>query len=856
MATDNRVRVVFEALTQNFVRNTQAAFGSVRLFGMNFRQDVNGINAEMDRTSKLANTLKTAIKAIAVGYVSKQLIGLAKDSAAEYAKTQTALGEMSSLGVKDLESLRKEAIKFSNTWSGTTREQFIQASYDIKSGIASLTDEGIAKFTSLSGMTAKATKDTIANMTTLFAKGYGIYRNSFMSDEFFGEAFSAGISKSVQQFRTTGTEMGSFLSALGATAQKAGADLSEVLSVGGTLQTTMSGSEAATRYRAFLDNVMKASKELGISFVDNNNKLLPTVEIVKKLRGVFGDTIDAVESAQLQKAFGTQEAVAFIKLMYDSTDQLAESQRSVADAMKQGSQFTKDMAQTMNGGMAEKAQILAQRFANFREQIGEKMSASVGKGFDRLFQAMDRMESDGTLDRIASSLGTLFSNVINLVIELVSHLDNIIQAVSNVASFFANNFSTIINVITGATIAFIAFKTVMSISAIIQTLAMVVNFLATALGSAQVAQWALNVAMYANPIGIVIALVVALVAIIGFMVYKIHQATGSWINMWTTFLIFMEKVKLGFWVFVRDFLRGMDLITRGLATLFGSIPLIGDAFKGVASVISNSLNRVDNQIDNTRNKIAALTSELQNSIKSEAKKDYYDRKSKYKYDEMLDQYVGKYTNPTAPSSIPQEPTVSASSGGGTSIPKTSSGGAKQPKTIQDKIRDVDDSFSDKEDLYESRMDLAQKKNNQSLLKDSRNSLVDTLKNKANVLLGMQNQTTGKDKNIVEAARNKLLSKIEQTMQNIDNGIQELVGEWNTPSELSKLTQYQHTVNSSQSVLNKTTAIAPDVKMYLTIADTDKKGAQQIRKEVQSFTQSIFANKNDLVQSFTQEVVRS
>lgn len=65
--------------------------------------------------------------------------------------TQNALGELSSLGVKDLKAVENAAKSFSDTWAGTSKADFITASYDIKSGIASLTDEGVAQFTQLAG---------------------------------------------------------------------------------------------------------------------------------------------------------------------------------------------------------------------------------------------------------------------------------------------------------------------------------------------------------------------------------------------------------------------------------------------------------------------------------------------------------------------------------------------------------------------------------------------------------------------------------------------------------------------------------------------------------------------------------
>lgn len=54
--------------------------------------------------------------------------------------TKNAIAELSSLGVTELEMLENAAQDFSNTWAGTTKADFISAAYDIKSGIASLTE--------------------------------------------------------------------------------------------------------------------------------------------------------------------------------------------------------------------------------------------------------------------------------------------------------------------------------------------------------------------------------------------------------------------------------------------------------------------------------------------------------------------------------------------------------------------------------------------------------------------------------------------------------------------------------------------------------------------------------------------
>ena len=299
-------------------------------------------------------------------------------------ETRRALGELSSLGVKDLGTLEEAARSFSDTWAGTAKADFISAAYDIKSGIASLSDEGVAGYTELAGVTAKATKSSIGEMTNLFASGYGIYKDFYpdMSDMEFGEMFSAGIATSVKQFKTTGSGMAQAIQTLGASATTAQVPLEEQLSILGMLQATMSGSEAGTKYKAFLRSATKGGEELGLSFTDANNQLLSMPEIMDLLRGKFGETMDAAEKMELQKAFGDAEAVALIDLMYGKTGDLQNNILSLYDSLGQGTGAALEMATAMNEMEPDKLQTLKQQIHNVAEDMGSTLLPTVSSAID------------------------------------------------------------------------------------------------------------------------------------------------------------------------------------------------------------------------------------------------------------------------------------------------------------------------------------------------------------------------------------------------------------------------------------------------------------------------------------------
>ena len=392
----------------------------------NLSQPMKGISKKMDeslssldRMSQGFGTL-TQTGAAMSGVGGQILEGVMKPVEATF-ETKKAIGELASLGVQDLTRLENAAISFSEQWTGTSKADFITAAYDIKSGIASLTDEGIAQYTELSGVTATATKSTIGEMTDLFATGYGIYKGFYadLSDVEFGEMFSAGISESVKNFKTTGSGMAQAIKTLGASATTAQVPLEEQLSVLGMLQATMSGSEAGTKYKAFLRSAAKGGEALGLSFMDANDQLLSMPEILELLRGKFGDTMDAAEKMELQKAFGDTEAVALIDLMYSKTGDLQDNILTLYDSMASGKGAATQMAAAINETDPSKYEILKQKLHNVTEEIGNSLNPVIGEYMDKASGIIDKVgnwisnhqELVQQLMKVAMVLGTLLVTV-------------------------------------------------------------------------------------------------------------------------------------------------------------------------------------------------------------------------------------------------------------------------------------------------------------------------------------------------------------------------------------------------------------------------------------------------------------
>lgn len=406
--------------------------------------------------------------------------------------TQNALGELASLGVQDLDAVEKAAKSFSDTWAGTTKSEFITASYDIKSGIASLTDEGVAKFTELAALTGKATKSTTEEMGSLFATGYGIYKGAYedMSDLEFGEMFSAGIATAVKNYKTAGSEMASAISMLGATATNNKISMEEQLAILGQLQTTMSGSEAATKYKSFLNTAASAGEKLGLSFVDANNQLLTTPEILQKLKDKYGDTLDAVEKQEIKSAFGTDEAVAMIDLLYNDIDGLTGGIDNLASSMKQGVSVTNEMAKAIDNTPERKFEVLRQKIHNNAEELGKNLLPVVNNTLTKVNDLIDKGS------------------------EWIANNQQTVQSIMNIA-LRLGIMLVVIGTVVGA----------------IGTIGKAVSGVSAAIKTARLVWLAFNAVFAATPIGWIVIAIVGLIAAFVLLWNKSEAFRNFWIGL-------------------------------------------------------------------------------------------------------------------------------------------------------------------------------------------------------------------------------------------------------------------------------------------------------------------------------------
>ena len=583
------------------------------------------VSGGVSRLQKLESAFGGMVKTGAVmTELGSSIAGAALAPVEATFETRRALGELASLGVKDLNAIEDAARSFSDQWAGTSKADFISASYDIKSGIASLTDEGVAGYTTLAALTGKATKSTVGEMTSLFATGYGIYKGYYdsLTDLEFGEMFSAGISKSVQQFKTTGSGMAQSILTLGASATTANVPLEEPLAILGMLQATMGGAEAGTKYKAFLRSAAKGGEELGLNFLDANNQLLSMPEILDILRGKFGETMDAAEKMELQKAFGDTEAVALIDLMYSKTGDLQSNILNLYDAMGKGTAVASEMASAMNETEPERFERLQQQIHNVAEAAGNTllpvvndiMEGAAGviqkaSGWVDNHQQLVRiilllalavggfLAVGGTFIAVMGSVGLVFTRTAGLVtgfIGVIRRLPDIFEtiqiyglyagdAVKRGFTLMKTAGSTAIGAVKNVALQIASMAKTAAISGVTALKNMALGLVSmakqaimtavTAMPGLIASVWSFTAALLANPITWIILAIVGLIAALVLLWQNWDTVTAFLQNVWNAacskISAGIDWLKQGFQSFVAFFLSIGTAIGQGAETIKG-----------------------------------------------------------------------------------------------------------------------------------------------------------------------------------------------------------------------------------------------------------------------------------------------
>lgn len=524
--------------------------------------------------SDMATQGQKGIKQMGIGVAG--LLGSAfalKTAMAPALGQNAALGEVESLGVAvgALDLLNNRSLQFAITY-GESATGFVSSAYDIQSAIAGLTGTQLANFTYASNVLAKGTKadaatvtDYVGTMHAIFEKNADAMGKSAWVEQLVGRTATA-----VQMFKTTGQGMSNAFSALGASATTAGVAAAEQMAILGTLQATMSGSEAGTKYKAFLAGAYNAQEKLGMAFTDSQGRLLPMVDILGKINTKFGD-LDAAELDQLSKAFGSKQAIGLITQLLPKTAALTDS------ILRLDAVSGMDQAVAMAKTIADPWERFEYAVEAVRIAFGQKLLPTLNPLMERL------AEGGGHLVRWT----TLFPNLTRVIGLAVLGVFTLTAVVALMTLTFGIWRTAALPVVLlwkllskaswSSTRAFIANAAATTLSWLRMTV--LVIWLRTATSAMwlwQAVIWLTNTALWANPVTWIVVGILALVAVIIAAVYYWDEWTAA-----------LQNTAAFRWI---------DEQLSSLSNWFGSIGgwsgMAKAAWEGIVAIFHSAINRL------------------------------------------------------------------------------------------------------------------------------------------------------------------------------------------------------------------------------------------------------------------------
>ncbi|WP_076737802.1 phage tail tape measure protein [Cronobacter sakazakii] len=258
-----------------------------------------------------------------------------------------ALNEASARGVDStaLKTVQRDAMRFSMTY-GASAVEFVNSTAEISGAIDGLTSTDLPQVTKVANTLAFALKATSAETAEFMGQMFANFRSN--AERLGKVQFAEQLAGKMAYMRQTfGVEMGAIKDLMEG-ARGVGTNfnigLDEQLAVLGQLNRTL-GSEASSAYEGFMTGAIDGAKKLGLSFTDMQGNILSMPEMLMKLQGKYGKSLEGNLKAQaeLDEAFGDSSAV--IKQLYGNVALLQRNINELGGA--DGLKRTQEMAAKM-----------------------------------------------------------------------------------------------------------------------------------------------------------------------------------------------------------------------------------------------------------------------------------------------------------------------------------------------------------------------------------------------------------------------------------------------------------------------------------------------------------------------------
>jgi tape measure domain-containing protein len=353
-----------------------------------------------------------------------------------------------------------------------------------------------------------------------------------------------------------------------------------------------SAQNARASYQQTADVISKLGMQASAAF-NSNDELIAFSEQLNKSFVIAGANSQAIESTMYNLTQALSSGVLRGQDFNTVMSNAMPIAQNIADYMGLTVGELREMAADgeLSASIVKNAMLAAAdetnaRFEKIPKTFGD-IAASMKNRAIRVFQPILTH-----LNRIANSQAfqTFANNAINALAGIVKVLTRIIEVGMEVYNFFASNWSAIAPIIYTIVGAFLAYELAVKACAIVTGIitaakmayVFVLSIFSATAAAATAAQWGLNAAMYANPIGIIIALVIALIVV--FVMFT-EQIVGAiwWLGaLFKNIGLWIVNVAIGVWNSIKNIGLWFANLGQAIWAIFQNIGFaIANFFLGI-----------------------------------------------------------------------------------------------------------------------------------------------------------------------------------------------------------------------------------------------------------------------------------
>lgn len=529
------------------------------------------LNTFMDESATAADkasALSSALKGVGTGLtttVTTPLVGLGTAAVKTAATFEQAMAQVAAVSGLDTAGAEFEALgekakemgsktKFSASEAAEAFNYMAMAGWDAQQMMDGI--EGVMNLAAASGEDLALVSDIVTDALTGF--GLAASDSAHFADVLAAASNSANTNVSMlgESFKYVSPVAG----ALGFSVE----DVSVALGL--MANSGIKASQAGTSLRTLFTNLVHpvgqsadAIEALGISITNSDGSMKSLDTIMRELRTTFGNMTEA-EKASYAAMLAGQEGMSGLLAIVNATDE------------------------------------------DF-QKLSDSISAAGGTAQEMADKQLDTLEGKITLFKSAiEGLAISFGEV------LLPMLTDLVEKITDVVNWFnglSDETKKTITVIAGIVavlgpLMIIIGKVIGVVMKVVQAIKLIKGAIVAVKG----AMVALNAVMLANPIGLVIAAIAALVAIFVVLWNKCDAFREFWINLW-------ESIKEAF----AEVAEAIGEVVSNIAEWFSTLPeRIGETINAVVDWFTQLPQRISDALSEALNAVVNWGQEVYNSL--------------------------------------------------------------------------------------------------------------------------------------------------------------------------------------------------------------------------------------------------